>query len=108
MTKTAIEGTGYFKISIDLFKELLRLPEEMKITDIQFSPEWRPDYPYMYVEIQHPAIVSEPSRFNKDGATELGLEYNEDGTFKDWYYIKYTTTVTEEKIYPGRNNEKLS
>jgi len=105
MTKTTIEGAGYFKISIDLFKKLFQLPEEMKITDIQFSKEWRSDYPYVYVEVQHPAIVIEPSRFNRDGAVELGIEYNEDGTFKDWYYIKYTTTVTEEKIYPGRNND---
>ena len=105
MTKTTIEGIGYLKISIDLFKKLFQIPEEMKITDIQNSAEWRTGDPYVYIEVQHPAIVSEPNRFNRGGAVELGIEYNEDGTFKDWYYIKYTTTVTEEKIYPGRNND---
>ena len=92
-------GEGYFKLSMELFKQLLDLPEEMEITDIQHAEDWRTDGPYIYIEVQHPLIVSESSRFGR-GAVELKFEYNENRTLKDWYYIKYTHTTTEEYIHP--------
>ena len=34
-------GEGYFKLSMELFKQLLDLPEEMEITDIRVSQNWQ-------------------------------------------------------------------
>jgi len=100
MTKTPIGGRGYFKLSLELFKQLLDLPEEMEILEVRSAEEWRTGGPYISIEVQSPLINSESSRFNQGGAVELKFEYNEDGTLKDWYYIKYTHTTTEEYIHP--------
>ena len=90
-------GEGYFKLSIDLFKQLLDLPEEMEITDIRISKNWQHGESYISIRIKHPLLPEDPSHFGNPH--EVGIKYK-DGKFVDWYYIKYTQTTTHEYIHP--------
>ena len=97
MTKTPIGGRGYFKLSLELFKQLLDLPEEMEITDIRVSQNWQLGESYVSMRIQHPLLPEDLDRYGNP--YEVGIIY-EDRTLKDWYYIKYTQTTTQEYIHP--------
>jgi len=88
---------GYFKLSMELFKQLLDLPEEMEITDIRVSKNWQHGESYISIRIKHPLLPEELDRY--DNPHEVGIIY-ENGKFKDWYYIKYTQTTTHEYIHP--------